>query len=144
MAYFIGGKMRNLLVSVSIKKDLMCYTITENGSVKARNTDKLKCDINSSSHHKMIYAFTSALRGLKHYITSVSDDINVIFETSNSTFIKWVDDLYSNNEYQNIFLVALKELDDLPITYQVLYNKTPNSNRFLSEEYLTKLKLSTF
>lgn len=136
--------MGNIIVSIAIKRNIVAIVIIENGMIKSRVTEKIKDEkALSSNYSSMIYAFTIALRHVRQYIQSNKDSSrNVCFETSNSIFIKWVDNQYSKDAYQEDFEQALKLLQELPIKYAFTYAPRPKAIAYTEEKYCKKESVS--
>ena len=132
--------MGNIIVSIAIKRNIVAIVIIENGMIKSRVTEKIKDEkALSSNYSSMIYAFTIALRHVRQYIQSNKDSSrNICFETSNSIFIKWVD----NHAYQKDFEQALKLLQELPIKYAFTYAPRPKAIAYTDEKYCKKESVS--
>ena len=90
----------------------------------------------------MIHTFKVALRYVRDYIQQGEGEYSVCFETSNSTFIKWVENQYSKAEYQAEFVDALHLLQELPIMYAFHYAPKTKAIVYADESYCKKPKLS--
>lgn len=135
--------MSNLTCSLAIKRGVVSVLIIEGGMMQTCAVEKIKDKkALESSYAGIIYAFTIALRHLRDYIQNNVKDYNVCFETSNSTFIKWVDNQYSKVAYQDEFIAALKLLQELPIRYAFHYCEKPKAVAYANESYCKKEKLS--
>ena len=131
--------MGNIIVSIAIKKNIVAIIIMENGMIKSKVTEKIKdSKALESIYAGMIYAFILALRYVRQYIQDNKENRNICFETSNSIFVKWVDNQYSKEAYQEDFEQALKLLQELPIKYAFSYNPRPKALPYANEQYCKK------
>lgn len=136
--------MNNIIVSISIRKNIVAILIIEEGQIKRRIVERIKDDSAlESSYAGMIYAFNLALRNVRHYIQENDRSKNVCFETSNSTFIKWIDKQYSKEAYQDSFIKVLKLLQELPIKYAFSYSQKPLAFAYALEDYCKKEAVSS-
>lgn len=135
--------MKNIVCSIALKKNLVAIIIIEDGMIKRHATERVKDESAlESSYSAMIYAFTVALRYVRDYIQQGDGDYSVCFETSNSTFVKWVENQYSKAVYQDSFIAALRLLQELPIMYAFHYCPKPKALVYADERYCKKEKLS--
>ena len=135
--------MKNIVCSIALKKNVVAILIVEDGMIKRRATERVKDEsVLDSSYSAMIYAFTVALRYVRDYIQQGNGEYSVCFETSNSTFVKWVENQYSKAAYQDAFIAALKLLQELPIMYAFHYCPKPKAVAYADEKYCKKEKLS--
>ena len=79
---------------------------------------------------------------MRDYIQRGDDEYSVCFETSNSTFVKWIENQYSKSEYNEEFVEALRQLQELPILYAFHYAAKPKALVYAEPEYCKKPKLS--
>lgn len=134
--------MSNIVVSMSLRKGISAIVIMEDGVVKVKYVEKIKDEHALSSNYAgIIYTFKLALRHIRQYMQTV-DVKDVCFETSNSTFIKWVDAQYSKEAYQKDFDEALTLLHELPIRYAFTYAEKPKAFLFTDSSYLNKESVS--
>lgn len=135
--------MNNVIVSIAIRKNIVAILIVEGGQIKKRIVERIK-DVNAleSSYASIIYAFTLALRHVRHYIQENNSSRNICFETSNSIFIKWVDKQYSKDAYQESFIETLKLLQELPIRYAFSYSQKPMAFVYAVDSYCKKEAVS--
>lgn len=135
--------MSNVVCSIAVRHGVVAVLFVEDGMAKGRVVEKIKDEkALESSYSAMIYAFTFALRHLRDYIQCAGGDYSVCFETSNSTFIKWVENQYSKEGYQDEFVASLRLLQELPVMYAFHYNQKPKAVAYASEQYCKKEKLS--
>lgn len=135
--------MGNVLVSIAIKKNIVSVLIIEDGMIKIRVTEKIKDEkALESNYSSMIYAFIFALRYVRQYIQDNKSNKDICFETSNSIFIKWVDNQYSKDAYQEEFMSAMKLLHELPIRYAFTYSVKPKAFAYADEKYCKKESVS--
>lgn len=135
--------MSNIVCSIALRKNIVSILIVDSGMVKRRATERIKDEkAMESSYSAMIYAFVVALRHVRDFIQQNAGDYNVCFETSNSTFVKWVENQYSKEAYQEEFLAALRLLQELPIMYAFHYSPKPKAMVYCEEKYCKKEKLS--
>lgn len=135
--------MKNIVCSIALRKNIVAILIIDGGMIKSRATERVKDEkAMESSYSAMIYAFTVALRYVRDYIQQNDGEYSVCFETSNSTFVKWVENQYSKEAYQNEFIAALKLLQELPIMYAFHYCPKPKALPYADASYCKKAKLS--
>lgn len=134
--------MSNIVVSMSLRKGISAIVIMEDGIIKVKYVERIKDEHALSSNYAgIIYTFKLALRHVRQYMQTV-DVKNVCFETSNSTFIKWIDAQYSKEAYQKDFDEALTLLHELPIRYAFTYAEKPKAFLFTDSSYLKKESVS--
>jgi hypothetical protein len=135
--------MGNIIVSMALRKNVVAILVQEDGVVKAKSTERIKDEkALASSYSGIIYAFAVALRYTRQYLQDNKSNKDVCFETSNSTFIKWVDNQYSKELYQEEFVNVLKLLQELPIRYTFSYNPKPKAFTYADEKYCKKETVS--
>lgn len=134
--------MSNIVVSMSLRKGISAIVIMEDGIIKVKYVERIKDEHALSSNYAgIIYTFKLALRHIRQYMQTV-DVKDVCFETSNSTFIKWIDAQYSKEAYQKDFDEALTLLHELPIRYAFTYAEKPKAFLFTDSSYLKKESVS--
>lgn len=134
--------MSNIVVSMSLRKGISAIVIMEDGVIKVKYVERIKDEHALSSNYAgIIYTFKLALRHVRQYMKTV-DVKDVCFETSNSTFIKWIDAQYSKEAYQKDFDEALTLLHELPIRYAFTYAEKPKAFLFTDSSYLKKESVS--
>lgn len=134
--------MSNIVVSMSLRKGISAIVIMEDGIIKVKYVERIKDEHALSSNYAgIIYTFKLALRHVRQYMQTV-DVKDVCFETSNSTFIKWIDAQYSKEAYQKDFDEALTLLHELPIRYAFTYAEKPKAFLFTDSSYLKKESVS--
>lgn len=134
--------MSNIVVSMSLRKGISAIVIMEDGIIKVKYVERIKDEHALSSNYAgIIYTFKLALRHVRQYMQTV-DVKDVCFETSNSTFIKWIDAQYSKEVYQKDFDEALTLLHELPIRYAFTYAEKPKAFLFTDSSYLKKESVS--
>lgn len=135
--------MSNLVCSIALRKGVVAVLIVDGGMIKKRVVERIKStEVAESSYLGIIYAFKVALRYVRDYIQQSSETYSVCFETSNSTFVKWVDNQYSKAAYQDEFMSALKLLQELPIMYAFHYSPKPKALVYADTSYCKREKLS--
>jgi hypothetical protein len=135
--------MSNIVVSIAMRKNVVAFLIIEDNIIKTKITEYIKDErALQSSYTCMIYAFKLALRYVRQYIQVNKSTRDVCFEISNSTFIKWIDNQYSKEAYQEEFNEALKLLQELPIRYAFSYAQRPKALPFADDKYCEKKTLS--
>lgn len=134
--------MSNIVVSMSLRKGISAIVIMEDGVIKVKYVERIKDEHALSSNYAgIIYTFKLSLRHVRQYMQTV-DVKDVCFETSNSTFIKWIDAQYSKEAYQKDFDEALTLLHELPIRYAFTYAEKPKAFLFTDSSYLKKESVS--
>jgi len=132
----------NLVCSIALRKGVVAVLIVDGGMIKKRVVERIKStEAAESSYLGIIYAFKVALRYVRDYIQQSGETYSVCFETSNSTFVKWVDNQYSKAAYQDEFMSALKLLQELPIMYAFHYCPKPKALVYADPSYCKREKL---
>lgn len=135
--------MGNIICSIAVRRGFVAVLIIEDGMIKVRVTERIKAaKALESSYSMAIFAFTFALRQVRDYIQQGGKSYSVCFETSNSTFVKWVENQYSKEAYQDAFLQSLRLLQELPIMYAFHYCAKPKAVVYCDASYCKKEKLS--
>lgn len=125
---------KSLCVSCMTKKGVSSVVLMSEGRLISKSVIKIKDkDILSSSYLCLIDTFITSLRLVRGYINENSDIDKVNFEFNNSTFIKWVYNSYSKEQYQDLFSKAIELLNEIPIQYALSYSKKPFATKYLSE-----------
>lgn len=134
--------MSSVCLSCSFKKDLFSILLLSNGKVELKRVERIKDEkYMDSPLMSWIYVFDIGLNMLNMYIEEHPDVDSVVFECGNSTFIKWVNQGYSKDDYLVYFAKVLEHLNDIPIVYSMSFNKKPKAVMFLDEKYIKKEKL---
>lgn len=135
--------MSNLVCSIALRKGVVAVLLIDGGMVKKRVVERVKdADAAESSYMGIIYAFKVALRNVRDYVQQFEEHYNVCFETSNSTFVKWIENQYSKEAYQEEFMGALRLLQELPIMYAFHYSPKPKALVYADVSYCKREKLS--
>lgn len=135
--------MGSIIVSIAVKKSIVAIMIIEDGQVKLRITERIKdSHALESNHASMIYAFMLALRYVRQYIQDNKTSSDIYFEVSNSTFVKWVENRYSKETYQEDFIKAMQLLQELPIRYSFVYASKPKAMEYADAKYCKKEVIS--
>lgn len=134
---------KSLCVSCMTKKGLSSVALLCDGKLAQKYVTKITDKtILDSSYLCLISTFISALRLVRQYVENNTDVERVIFEVNNSTFIKWVYNSFSKDQYQDLFIEALELLNEIPIQYTFTYSKKPLATRYL-EAGADKVKVSS-
>lgn len=134
-----------LLVSLAVKSGLASYIIADNGCEQYKKTYRIKDnDILSSPYLCLIDVFKSALRYVKSYVDEHRDVTQVVIESSNQIFMKWLKQGYSCADYQSAFSEVMLSLDDIALSYSVSVNKRPFATVYLAEKYIKKPRVINF
>lgn len=136
--------MNNILCSIVVSKNILAVLILEDGMIKRHMTERVRDQkARETPHAGSIYGMTVALRYVRDYIQqSDGESYSVCFELSNSTLIKWVENQYSKEYYQDEFLAMLRLLNELPIMYMFHYSTKPKAFVYAAEKYCKRDKLS--
>ena len=121
-----------LLVSLFVKKDLYTVVIQSNGRIIAKDISKVNAD-EEGVYDKLILCFRKMIRLLRNYIEQNREEDRVVIELNNSTFIKWLEFEYATEEYQEQFMKLIKEFNELPIQYNIVFNGNPLAKKFANE-----------
>lgn len=134
--------MSSLCVSIHSRKDICSVLFMQGGRVVLRDVSRILDEqIYTSMFESMLYCMTKALTLLRSYLAE-NEVTDVIFECNNSTFIKWVQQGFSKDRYQESFVKVYSLLDEIPMLYKFCCNKKPRAALYANENYLPKLKLS--
>lgn len=125
---------KSLCASCMTKKGVSSVVLMSEGKLVSKSVSSIRDkEILSSSYLCLIDTFITALRLVRKYVDEHNDVDRVIFEVNNSTFIKWVYNNFSKDQYQDLFYKALTLLNEIPIKYSFTYNKKPMATKYLSE-----------
>lgn len=135
--------MGSIIVSMYIKKGILSILILKDGRIEIKEVEKIKDDtILGSMYLSLIYGFCKALRMTRNYLENNADCSRVVFEVNNSTFVKWINNGYSKEDYQNDFSVLLNTLEEIPMQYNIIVQSNPKAMVYADERYLSnKLKI---
>lgn len=134
--------MASVCLSCSFKKNLFSLILTTNGKVESKRVDYIKdSEFLESPLMTLIYVFDIGLNMLRMYIEEHPDTESAVFECNNTTFIKWIQQGYSRDEYLVSFSKVLEHLNEIPVMYSMSYSKKPKAYMFLDEKYIKKEKL---
>lgn len=126
--------VKSLCVSCMTKKGVSSVVLMCDGHLVDKSVLSIKNkDVLDSSYLCLIHTFITALRMVRKYVDNNSDVERVVFEVNNSTFIKWVYNSYSKEQYQELFCEAIELLNEIPIEYTFTYSKKPMATMYLSE-----------
>ena len=132
----------SLCVSLMTKKGVSSVVILREGKLVMKSVTPIKNkEILNSSYMCLLDTFITALRFVRKYTDDNKDITKVVFEVNNSTFIKWIYNNYSKEEYQELFIQAIELLNDIPIQYTFLCNKNPIASKYFAD-VKTSVKLS--
>ena len=134
--------MSSVCLSCSFKKNLFSLILTTGGKVEYKRVDYIKdSEFLETPLMTLIYVFDIGLNILRMYIEEHPDVDSVVFECNNSTFIKWIQQGYSRDEYLINFSRVLEHLNDIPVMYSLSYSKKPRACMFLDVKYIQREKL---
>lgn len=122
-----------ILVTVSVvsRRGRFAIVISEDGIEKKSVSETIKGS-NENIYRDLIYAFHVGLRYLKQYVEETGSK-KVTFVCSNSIFVRWVNEFSAKDEYQEEFMKMLGSLNEIPIEYEVVYQKKPLALKYLHE-----------
>ena len=127
--------VKSLCVSCMTKCGVSSVALICDGMLVAKSVTKIKDEaIAESSYKCLIQTFVTSLRMVRKFVDENSDVEKVVFEVNNSTFIKWVYNCYSKEQYQELFVTALELLNEIPIQYSFSYNKKPIATMYLTDK----------
>ena len=130
-------------VSIGIKKGVYCILLMNNGKLISKTINKFKdTETINSTYLSTIEAFNNAFRIVRNYLNTDNSCKEFVFETSNSIFIKWIDNQYSKEMYQDKFIGVLTMLNELPIRYRLVYNQKPLAVNYIKDYKDEGIKLS--
>lgn len=137
--------MKYAKISIGTKKDICAVMLFVEGKLVSQKVEKIRDEqVLRTSNATLIYAVSLGIRVIKNYIqTEVKEDISVVFEVNNSSFIKWVENSYSKPEYQKEFEVMLNLLNELPILYDFVYVRPTKAYSITDEKYIETDKISS-
>lgn len=125
---------KSLCVSCMTKKGVSSVVVMCDGKLEMKSVTRIKdTEVLTSSYLCLIDTFITALRLVRKYVDENSNVEKVVFEVNNSTFIKWVYNSFSKEQYQDLFSEALELLNEIPIQYALTYSKKPLATMYLSE-----------
>lgn len=127
-------------VSVATRKGRYSIVICDDNKQKKKVVGNIKgCDLNS--YDELLYAFEICLRHIKRYV-SEEKCTSVTFIVSNSIFINWVNNCYSKKQYQERFIKIMDLLNEIPIEYEFVYQKSPLALRYINDKDSNIMNLS--
>lgn len=137
--------MTNILVSMYNKKGISSIVIMCDGKLLEKNVTKIANDIKEETPYMQL--LDTILKGmcLVRNIIQTSTDIQtrrVIFELNNVNIIKWFERSEVKEEYQDKFCEIVDTLEEMPIEYLFIYNKTPYAIQFAKEKYIKKMSVN--
>ena len=134
--------MKYIKVSIGVRKDICAVYISGEGKLITRRVERIKDEHTLTSNYlTLIYAFNLALRMVRLFSNSQSDDVSVIFEVNNSTFMKWVEKGYTKDAYQKEFIEMMSLLNELPIQYDIIFAQRTMAYSYTYEKYLSEDKM---
>ena len=99
---------KSLCVSCMTKKGVSSVVVMCDGKLEMKSVTRIKDnEVLTSSYLCLIDTFITALRLVRKYVDENNDVERVVFEVNNSTFIKWVYNSFSKDQYQGLFYKAL-------------------------------------
>lgn len=137
--------MKNILVSMYNKKGISSIVIMCDGKLLEKNVTKIASDIKDETPYMQL--LDTILKGmcLVRNIIQTRTDIKtrrVIFELNNVNIIKWFERSEVKEEYQDKFCEIVDTLEEMPIEYLFIYNKTPYAIQFAKEKYIKKMSVN--
>ncbi len=90
----------------------------------------------------LINSFKQGLKLLRNELSSNLDDSCVVIETNNSVMKKWFERGYATIKYADKFFELLEVLDDMPVTYKVVYVKSARCKCYADKKYIKREKLT--
>lgn len=135
--------MVTVCLSSAVKKGIVATLITGDGKLLFSKTEKITdSNVTNSTFLSIINSVKLSLKCLSLYLDTNKEVEEVVIECNNSTLIKWINQGYARDEYQNEFLEMMKFLDKLPIKFNFMYSKKPKACLFTDEKYIVKEKYS--
>lgn len=120
--------MSEVFVSFVVRNNIAAVVVAKEGVLKVKQVERVKdAQALDNSYLSTLYAFNLSLRVVRQFVQDNPGLREVVFETSNSTFIKWVDKQYAKDEYQELFDAAMRMLHSIPIRYSFSYCDRPRA-----------------
>lgn len=127
--------VKSLCVSCMTKKGVSSVVLMCNGKLVDKSVTVIKDErILASSYLCLIQTFIVALRLVRKYVNENADTENVVFEVNNSTFIKWIYNSYSKEQYQDLFIEAIELLNEIPVRYSFTYSNKPLATMYITDK----------
>lgn len=123
-----------MIIEIASKKDIYVVGIDGEYSV-GRITDK---SILGKRFYGIMYAVRKACGMLK--VRDLGSDV-VVFKTTNSTFVGWMQNEYSNKSCERYFAEMLDELNSIPMRYSFEYRSVLNATRHLDSAKIPKVSV---
>ena len=82
--------------------------------------------------------FSRAFTMLKVYIENNGDEEEVVIESKNKTLVKWLNQGYATEKYNEEFINLQSKLEQIPIKYLILHRNNLVSMRFADKNKLSK------
>lgn len=100
-------------------------------------------DSKSDLYANLINAYKEGLKLLRSEVENYQGNVtSVVIETNNSVIKKWLEQGYSIEKYNKDFFELLSILDDIPMTYKVIYTKNIKCRTYADKKYVKKDKLT--
>lgn len=134
--------MNCLLASIYIKNGIMSVILMRNGMLIDKVVERITDDnVEGSTFKSVLFALSKAMRMVRNYIQNNQDCNDVVFELNNSIVIKWIEDNYAKDEYNDLLHEVISLLQELPIRYKFSYIVKPKAFLYAKDKYVSK-KLS--
>lgn len=121
-----------ITASIVSRRGRYAVVISENGVEKRSVSSSIKGS-DENIYRDLIYAFNVCLRYLKKYVEETGSS-EVTFVSSNSIFVRWINELSAKDEYQDEFMKMMSSLNAIPIEYTVVYQKKPLALKYLTDK----------
>ena len=118
-------------------------TVHVNGICKGKTIKKIKGEVSSQFQYiNLIGSYIDGLKVLRSVVENDKTVNEVIIETNNSSFRTWLDRGYALPQYTDIFMELMELLNDIPVKYEIIYNKELKAKMYAKESYVPKERLS--
>lgn len=126
-----------MLCSFALNRGICAVVLMEDGRLVAKSVNRAVSD---DVYVSLLDIFRTGLRLVRHHVPVGG---NVVFESGNSVLIRWVENNYAREEYQEAFMDALRILNEIPVTYKFVHNTSPQAMAYANESNIgRKVNLS--
>ena len=129
--------LETLTLSCSTSKNLAAFTISKDGSTLVRRTIKIREEKYNKSHYtKLMYIMSQALIVARQVIEDNNTIDQLYIESSNTILNGWIVQGVSKADYTDIFSELLRNLDDIPVRYTMVYNDKPKASMYTQDKHI--------
>ena len=132
--------MGRIILSVSVQKGVYAVIILKDGQLI--NKEVHKVTVGDNIYTQLLNVLVVGFRMLRQEVEKDLSVSEVVIELNNSIIIKWFSRGMSKEDYDDAFMEAVQELNNIPILYTFTYNSKPKASFYAKEENIEKPKLT--